>query len=147
MRTSIYDPYSTIRRLQDEMNRAFGGHASGPDEAEAGSISQWTPAVDIHEEDDRFVITADVPGVEPDAIEVTTTDGALAISGERKSESDVSSDGRRRTERLYGTFYRRFTLPESADVEHIKARSEHGVLEISVPKKEKIKPKRITVNS
>ncbi len=147
MRNAIYDPFSNIRRLQDEMNRAMGGLPAGGNDVEAASISQWTPAVDIHEEDDRFVITADVPGVEPDAIEVTTVEGALAISGERKYEREAGEGNQRRTERVYGNFYRRFTLPDTADVEHIDAQSKHGVLEVTIPKKDKVKPKRITVKA
>ncbi len=147
MRNAIYDPFSNIRRLQDEMNRAMGGLPAGGNDVEAASISQWTPAVDIHEEDDRFVITADVPGVEPDAIEVTTVEGALAISGERKYEREEGKGNQRRTERVYGNFYRRFTLPDTADVEHIDAQSKHGVLEVTIPKKDKVKPKRITVKA
>ena len=69
MRTTIYDPFNTLRRLQDDMNRAFGSALNSPDDSTSSSVSHWVPAVDVHEEAERYVIRADVPGVEPDAIE------------------------------------------------------------------------------
>ncbi len=145
MRTTIYEPFSTIRRLQEEMNRAFGGGASTED-ASTSVVSHWVPAVDIHEEQDRYVISADVPGVDPASIDVTMENGVLTISGERKSErSEERGNGARRVERLYGSFFRRFALPDSVDAEHVEARSQHGVLEVVIPKKAQVQPKKIKV--
>jgi HSP20 family protein len=147
MRTTIYEPFTTIRRLQDEMNRAFGGAAMAPDDSSTSAVSAWVPAVDVHEHDDRFVITADVPGVDPNAIEVTMEKGVLTISGERKGEkTEESGASARRVERIYGSFFRRFTLPDSADEEAIEAHSSNGVLEIAIPKKQQVQPKKIKVN-
>ena len=146
MRTTIYEPISTIRRLQEEMNRAFGGVLHSSDDNSASAVSHWVPAVDIHEEADRYVIRADVPGVEPETIDVTMENGVLTISGERKSETrEDKGAGARRVERIYGSFYRRFTLPDTADAERVEARSSHGVLELTIPKKALVQPKKIKV--
>ncbi|MGE0862104.1 MAG: Hsp20/alpha crystallin family protein [Gammaproteobacteria bacterium] len=144
MRTTIYEPFSTIRRLQEEMNRAFGGGAT--EDASTSVVSHWVPAVDIHEEQDRYVISADVPGVDPASIDVTMENGVLTISGERKNQrSEERGNGARRVERLYGSFYRRFALPDSVDAEQVEARSQHGVLEVVIPKKAQVQPKKIKV--
>ncbi|MBX3692267.1 Hsp20/alpha crystallin family protein [Dokdonella sp.] len=108
--------------------------------------SQWAPRVDIREEDKRFVILADVPGVDPAAIEVHMDKGILTIKGERTSEK-VEGTKFTRIERSYGSFHRRFALPDSADAEAISATGKHGVLEISIPKKPETTPRRITINA
>ena len=148
MRTTLYEPFSTIRRLQDEMNRAFGGGALSPDDNSTSVVSHWVPAVDIHEEQERYVISADVPGVDPASIDVSMENGVLTISGERRSErSEERAGGARRVERVYGNFYRRFALPDTADAEHVEARSVNGVLEVVIPKKAQVQPKKIKVGA
>jgi HSP20 family protein len=147
MRTTLYDPFNTLRRLQDEMNRAFGSALTQSDDATAGAVSHWIPAVDIHEEPERYVITADVPGVDPATIDITMENGVLAISGERRLESNGERAGLRRQERVYGAFHRRFTLPDTADAERVAARTAHGVLEVSIPKKAQVQPKKIRVGT
>ena len=125
MRTTIYEPLTTIRRLQDEMNRAFGSVLTTGDDNSNSAVSHWAPAVDVHEEADRYVIVADVPGVEPEAIDVTMENGVLTISGERKAEKrDGDGASARRIERVYGSFYRRFSLPDTADAERVKDQME-----------------------
>jgi HSP20 family protein len=101
--------------------------------------------VDFQEEDTRFVLRADVPGVALKDIEVTAEDGTLTIRGERRAREDAKSDGFERIERYTGTFLRRFTLPESAHAEGIKARCADGVLEIEIPKQPRVEAKRIAV--
>ena len=142
-----YEPYNAMRQLHDEMNRAFGGTLM-PRNDDASSVvtSGWTPAVDVREESDRFVIAADVPGVSPQDIEITMENGVLTIKGERKSEAASGGDnGYRRIERVYGTFYRRFSLPDTADAENVSATGKDGVLEVVIPKKAAVQPKRIQV--
>lgn len=107
--------------------------------------SQWTPRVDIKEEAQRFVIYADIPGVDPKNIEIHMEKGVLSIKGERVSEKRQESERLTRVERSHGVFYRRFALPDSADADQISARGEHGVLEIVIPKKPETTPRRITV--
>ena len=110
-----YEPWGLLRRFQDDVNQLFGESRLGSAEGDRSSIvtSNWSPAVDIKEEDERFVLKADVPGVAPKDIEVTMEDGVLTIKGERKHESEKESNGYKRVERSYGSFYRRFSLPEA----------------------------------
>lgn len=145
-----YEPFSLLDRFHKEMNRLVDFDAFGFDSVEDNSsvvTSHWRPAVDVKEESDRFVILADLPGVDPSDIEVAMENGALSIRGERKSEKDEERDGFRRVERVRGTFYRRFTLPDTADSEQIQARGKDGVLEIVIPKQKKLQPRRIAVKS
>ncbi len=107
--------------------------------------SQWAPRVDIKEEDGRFVIYADVPGVEPADIEIHMDKGILTIKGERKTANDEESTRFSRIERAQDVFHRRFSLPDSADADAIAASGRNGVLEISIPKKPETTPRRIQV--
>jgi HSP20 family protein len=108
--------------------------------------SQWTPRVDIKEESHRFILYADIPGVEPDAIEVQMDKGMLTIKGERKTDYEQSNDQFTRIERHYGAFHRRFALPDSADPDGITATGRNGVLQIVIPKRPETTPRRIRVN-
>lgn len=145
-----YEPYRLLDRLQREFDRMgsldpFARESGGDDNSDV-VVSQWRPAVDIREEDDRFVILADLPGVDPEEIEVTMENGVLTLKGERSSEKTEEREGYKRVERARGTFFRRFSLPDTADADRIEANSRNGVLEIVLPKQEKVKPKRITVS-
>lgn len=144
-----YEPWGVLRRFHDDVNQLFGESRIGAaGEGDQSSIvtSNWTPAVDIKEEGERFVLEADIPGVDPKDIEVTMDAGVLTIKGERKHEAQQESNGYKRVERSYGTFYRRFSLPDSADAERISAKGKDGVLEVSIPKLEKVQPRKITVS-
>ncbi|HEX3897475.1 MAG TPA: Hsp20/alpha crystallin family protein [Rudaea sp.] len=145
--THYYPWAAQSRRFQEEIKNVFD-RVLGDDDTDQSNVvtSQWTPRVDIKEENNRFVILADVPGVDPNAIEVHMDKGILSIKGERKSETQSENEKLTRTERLYGSFYRRFALPDSADAEGISATGKHGVLEISIPKKPETTPRRIAVS-
>ena len=110
-------------------------------------VCDWIPAVDIVEEQDRFVLTADVPGVTPADIDVSMEDGALTIAGERRIEKHDKADGVRRVERVSGRFQRRFSLPDTADADGIAATSANGILEVTIPKQPEVQPRRITVEA
>ena len=109
--------------------------------------SQWMPAVDIREEQERFVLYADIPGVNPQDIEVQMDRGMLTIKGERRSENSGATERYARVERVHGAFHRRFALPDSADAEGISASGSDGVLRIVIPKKPESTPRRIQVGS
>ena len=142
-----YEPWSAMRQLQNEMSRVFDRAVAGTEDGSNVATGRWTPAVDISEDSKQLVITADVPGVEPGDIEVTMENGVLTIKGERKIESkDEGGNGYRRVERVYGSFYRRFTLPDTADAEAISASGKHGVLEVVIRKRAALQPKRIAVS-
>ncbi|MCP5151729.1 MAG: Hsp20/alpha crystallin family protein [Ectothiorhodospiraceae bacterium] len=142
-----YEPWGLLDRFQQEMNRVMGGYDAGA-EADGSRVvtSQWAPAVDIREEANRYVLLADVPGVEPQDIDITMEAGVLTIKGERKRAEGEDRSGYRRVERAYGTFHRRFSLPDTADAERISASCKDGVLEVAIPKHEKLQPRRITVS-
>ncbi|RMD78291.1 MAG: Hsp20/alpha crystallin family protein [Gammaproteobacteria bacterium] len=144
MALTPYDPFALINQLQQEMNRLFDARlGSGAGEQSAAATSDWVPLVDIREEQDRFVIEADVPGVDPKDIEVTMENGVLTIRGQRPAPADDSQYKRR--ERPFGTFYRRFMLPDTADAEGVSATGRHGVLQVVIPKRRQAQPRRITV--
>ncbi|MDN5870916.1 MAG: Hsp20/alpha crystallin family protein [Nitrococcus sp.] len=135
-----------MRDLSDEINQMF----SSPlfdfvRDVSTVETSQWVPAVDIREEANRFLVEADIPGVNPEDIEVTMENGVLSIRGERKQESVSEDGGVRRVERSQGVFYRRFSLPDSADPDAIKARGSNGVLILEIGKREKALSRRIPV--
>jgi HSP20 family protein len=135
-----YEPWALFGRLQRNLDRA---QSAGTDSA---SVS-WIPHVDIHEEAERFLVVADVPGVDGKDIEITAEKGVLTIKGQRSSEKKSSEDGYERVERASGTFLRRFTLPETADAEAIKATHVNGVLEVSIPKRPQEQARRISVQA
>jgi len=140
-----YDPWSLVNRLQGDLDRLAGFTQRYNDDATAGATTEWVPAVDIKEEDSRFLIEADIPGVKPGDIDITMEDGVLTLRGQRETESRTEKDGYRRVERVTGRFYRRFTLPDTADAEAIEAKSDNGVLVVSIPKLPKVQPRRINV--
>ncbi|MFT3805521.1 Hsp20/alpha crystallin family protein [Arenimonas sp.] len=133
--------------LQDEIKQAFDKFFGDAGDTDASSVvtSQWVPRVDIKEEVDRFVIFADLPGVDPKDIEVNMDKGILSIKGERSTGSKAENERYSRVERAQGVFYRRFALPDSANPEGISASGKNGVLEIAIPKRPETTPRRIQV--
>ena len=142
-----YEPWSLHRQLQNEINRVLESSLGGTSDEDSSSVvtSHWTPAVDIKEDKDRFVLYADIPGVDPAQISITMDNGVLAIKGERTEESEQEREAFKRMERARGTFYRRFSLPDTADAERISAKGSNGVLKIVIPKQEKLQPRTINV--
>jgi HSP20 family protein len=140
-----YEPWNLVNHLHNELERAFEDRF-GRGERNS-TIADWAPAVDIREEDSRFILRADLPGVEPQDIEVTMEDGVLTLRGKRELEHREEREGYRRVERASGQFFRRFTLPDTADASGITAKSSQGVLEVSIPKQAKLQPRRIAVEA
>lgn len=138
-----YEPWNALDQLRREMDQFF--HTPANMEDSSVVTSDWTPAVDVKETDTAFEIHADVPGVDPKNIEVHMENGLLTIKGERESSKTDETDDYKRIERSYGSFYRRFSLPDTADAEKINAKSKNGVLEITIPKHEKLQPRKISV--
>jgi HSP20 family protein len=139
-----YQPWGLMRSLHEDLDRLFEQRLGTDDTT--GSVANWTPPVDIQEEEGRFVLRADVPGVKPDDIEVTMENGLLSITGSREETQREEKDGYRRVERVSGRFFRRFTLPDTADSEGISAKCTNGVLEVVIPKHERVMPRRISVD-
>ncbi len=140
-----YEPRSLFDLMQYNL-LPFAGCRTALTDAN-NTIADWVLAVDIVEEMDRFVLQADVPGVDPAEIEVSIDAGILSLSGERHSEPSDQSEGFTKIERSCGKFYRRFTLPETADAEGITAKCSNGILEITIPKQSKAEAKRITIQA
>lgn len=148
MNITRFEPWSVFNLLQRDL-ADVSGRRSAPIDAtdDTSSAADWLPAVDIVEEKERYVLRADLPGVDPDAISISMDKGVLSLSGERTRESSDEVDGIRRFERRSGKFYRRFSLPETADSDAVSARSANGTLEISIPKQAQIEARRITVEA
>lgn len=132
--------------LQQEIKQVFD-RFFGDTDTDASSVvtSQWVPRVDIKEEAQRFVILADLPGMDPADIEVNMDKGILSIRGERKADERIENERYSRVERAHGVFYRRFALPESANPDGISASGRNGVLETTIPKRPETTPRRISV--
>ena len=144
MSLMYYQPWSLVDRWPRGLEQIINGRFGGSEPA-ATDRAALTPAVDIQEENDRFVVRADMPGVAAADIEVSAEDGKLTIRGTRSTQDRVNDDGFEHVERVAGTFLRRFTLPKSVQAEAIKARYTDGVLEIEIPKQPRVEPKHITV--
>lgn len=148
-----YEPWVLMNRLSRDLARLFtSGVENGAftaDDAARSALVDWFPAVDIKEEDKQFVLHADVPGVDPKDIEITMEKGVLTIRGRRETTVRDEKNGARysrgRIERVTGEFFRRFSLPDAADSQGIKAKVVNGVLEVVIPKQEAVLPRRIEV--
>lgn len=142
-----YEPWALMNRLHRELD----GLLRVPPTPAAGAPPQspvaLIPNVDVHEDAERYVVRADLPGVQPADIEITADQGVLTIRAERRAERREGTPGTGRVERFAGTFVRRFTLPEDADAGEISARTLHGVLELTIRKQVKPEPRRITVEA
>ncbi|MCW4454940.1 Hsp20/alpha crystallin family protein [Flavobacterium sp. MXW15] len=146
-----YRQWPAQAAFQNEIRQLFGalldndGQAATDDSAVV--TAQWVPAVDIREEAGQFVLYADLPGIDPAQIEVQMDKGILSIKGERRLENAPEGERFSRVERRHGSFHRRFALPDSADPEGISASGNNGVLEIRIPKRAEVTPRRIQVET
>lgn len=117
-----------------------------PDDSNVES-SRWIPAVDIKEEADKFILVVDIPGVNPREVEISMENNVLTIKGLREDTINEDKKGYHRIERIKGSFYRRFTLPDTADAEQVSAKSRHGVLEVVIGKKKAVQARKITIET
>ena len=138
-------PFFAFDELHRELNRVFDHRHGYTRELAANDSGNWSPQVDIKETDTEFTVSADLPGVTPEAVDVTLHNGILTIKGKRSSGKDAEKDSYRRRETIRGSFFRQFTLPEPTNETAVKAKSANGVLEITIPKAAKPKPLSITV--
>jgi HSP20 family protein len=140
-----FDPYREMQTFQDRINRAFGNYGRG--ERQEENLGAWVPPVDIAEEKDRILITAELPGFQEDQISIQTENGMLTLTGERKFEKESGERNYHRVERSYGQFVRSFSLPNNVDREKIHATFSNGLLQIELPKREDAKPRQIRVTA
>ena len=139
------DPFRELFDLQRGINRLIE-EGGGTTSREGVALSTWTPAVDVYEDENAFLIKLELPEVNKKDVQVNLNDNSLSISGERRLENEDKRDGYHRVERTYGQFYRSFTLPPNVNAEAINAQFKDGVLRLTLPKKEEAKPKQISVS-
>ena len=137
-----WDPYRDITAIRDEMNRMFSRSIG-----ETAGGSAWTPAMDIFDRQDAVELTAELPGLTADDIEIEVDDNVLTVKGERRFEDTVEDGRYYRLERAYGQFSRSVTLPQGVKADEISADFDGGVLRVRVPKADEVKPRRIAVGT
>src|SRR6266496_1046785 len=143
MNLVTWDPYREFNSL----NRILGSAVPRREREEELSLGAWIPPVDIVEEKDRILMTAELPGFQEKDIEIQMEGGVLTLRGERKSEKEEEGRTFHRMERSYGQFVRSFTLPNNVDREKIKATFSNGLLHIELPKREEAKPRQIKISA
>jgi HSP20 family protein len=137
---------SELWNMQREINRLFDNFFRGgmQDDGSFG-LSSWTPAVDIAEHDNEFVVKVELPGVSKDDVKITLESNILTIRGEKKQDRETKEENYHRLERMYGSFQRSFTLPSTVRSDKIDATFKDGILTITLPKAEEARPKQIEV--
>jgi HSP20 family protein len=145
-----WDPFEEIREMQHEMDRLFGRFGMGRDIAKKeATFGTWVPSVESYLKDKELVFKCELPGVDPKEVEVTVDENThqLIVKGEKKTEKDTKEENYIYREMAYGSFERRFTLPEGVKTGEVKAKFTNGVLEISVPAPEIPKAKKIEIQA
>jgi len=136
---------SGFGEMQHEMERLFGSFFA-PDRMAGYSDITWYPAVDLCEKEDAYLLKAELPGMSEKDIQINAEDNVISLQGEKKEEKQVKSQYQHRLERTTGKFYRSFQLPSTIDAEKIEAQYKNGILEVSIPKSKKSKPKVIKID-
>ncbi len=136
-----WDPFDELTTLRDRMDRLFARF--GSEMEEPIYTGNWMPTTDIFETKDAVIVKVEIPGMTEKDIDIELENNVLTISGERKFEEKTEEKGYQRFERKYGKFIRSFTLPVNTMADKITAGYNNGVLEVTIPKKEEAKPKKI----
>ncbi|HEY5769313.1 MAG TPA: Hsp20/alpha crystallin family protein [Terrimicrobium sp.] len=146
MRTlTKWSPFREMETLQNRLTTLLGRPLWRTSDDELIETTEWTPLVDVTEDDKEFLIKAELPEVNKEDVKVTVENGALHIAGERKLEKEEKDKKYHRIERAYGSFERTFLLPEGMKGEDVTADYKDGVLKVHLPKKEEAKPKPLEV--
>jgi HSP20 family protein len=145
MNMQLWNPFEEFENLLDRYNKSGGKNLSKQYGTDL-SFADWAPSVDIEEAEDKYVIKADLPGVDKKDIDVKLENGVLSIRGEKQTAKETGKGTKRhRTERFHGTFARSFTLPEAVKSDKVDASYKDGVLLLEIPKAEEAKPKSINI--
>ena len=139
---SKWEPFRDMLSLRADMDRLFSSLFGGGYEEREGL---WAPLVDIEEDNDTIMVKVEIPGMKKEDIKVSVQSNILTITGERKHESETKNKTFHRVERSYGKFSRMITLPTDVDSDKVKANYKDGILSITLPKPEAVKPKHIDV--
>jgi HSP20 family protein len=145
MAITRYDPFRDLLTFSDQLNRAFGQFTPISRRQEELGATGW-PAVNIYEDSEGLTLSAELPGVDPKAVDVRLENNTLTVSGERKLDKEETRDNYHRIESWQGTFSRSFSLPPTLDTEKVKAEHKNGLLRVFLPRKETSKPKQIKVS-
>lgn len=141
-----WNPWKELEEMEKRLTSVFGPSPSGvTDNKEAMSVAQWSPLVDITEDEKEYIVKAEIPEMKKEDIKINVHDDVLAITGERRYEKEEKGKKYHKVERAYGSFMRRFTLPEDADGSKVSAEYKDGILNVHLPKSEKAKPKAIEI--
>jgi HSP20 family protein len=142
-----WNPFREMQDLQNRVLNALQSKAAtaGNGQQESITVSQWAPVVDITEDDNEYLIKAELPEIKREDVKVTVENGMLTLSGERKLEKEETGKKYHRVERAYGSFLRSFHVPEDTDPDKVAAEFKEGVLQIHLPKQEAVKPRQIEV--
>ena len=140
-----WEPLRELGTLQSEMNRLFNTVLDAP--SGGGAARRWTPAMDLEETADSFVLHADLPGMSEEDVSIELEDNVLTVAGERKADHETKGEGFYRVERAFGAFSRSLTLPKGVDPEAVSAKFAAGVLEVQIPKPEQRKPRRVQISA
>lgn len=138
-------PFTSMTSLQDRINRIFDDVVRSKDVEDDMNLYTWKPAVDIYDDKDSLVITAELPGVDKKDVSVEIKDNIVSIKGERLKDKEINEENYYRKERSYGSFYRAFTLPSAVNSDKINAVFKDGMLKVEIPKSEEDKPKQVSV--
>ena len=143
---TMWNPLRELDEVQNRLGSFFGGRFPRVGNGNGGlKLADWSPQVDITEDEKEYLIKADLPEMKKDEIKVNVTEGVLSVSGERKTEKEEKNKKFHRIERSYGTFQRSFTLPEDANGAKVSAEFKEGVLKVHLPKSPVAKSKAIDV--
>ena len=140
-----WNPFRELEEIQSRLSSLFGRTPLRGLGEETMTVSEWTPLVDITEDEKEYLIKAELPEVKKEDVKVTVENGTLSITGERKLEKEEKGKKFHRVERSYGSFMRSFTLPEGTTGDKVSAEFKDGVLKVHLPKSEEVKPKSIDV--
>jgi HSP20 family protein len=139
-------PFRDLVSIQDEMNRLFDDFFGRPLARTEWTEGVWSPTVDVSEDKDNVIIRAEMPGTKKEDVDISIQDNVLTLNGEKKQEKEEKDKNYHRVERSYGSFCRSFQLPTSVKTDKIKANYRDGVLNITLPKTEEVKPKQIPIS-
>jgi len=141
-----WDPFRTLLDIQREMNRLFNTTLTGRTEEGIGLREGiWSPALDVYETENDIVVKAELPGMKPEDVDISVVGDTLTIKGEKKQEEEIKKENYYRLERSYGSFQRSLRLPVDVKPDKIKATYKDGVLKVTLPKSEEVKPKKIEI--
>ena len=146
MAITRWRPFRDLLSIQNEMNRLFDDFFGRPFTRLEWTKEAWSPSVDVSETKDNVIVNAEIPGMNKEDVKVSVQDNVLILSGERKQEKEEKNANYHRIERSYGSFSRSFTLPTSVQADKVKATYKDGILKITLPKTEEVKPKEILIS-